>query len=786
MKEKTSRSQPPRRRKATQQGAGSRGLDQLRDQHDLLSGIIETSPVAIVSMNRDGEIVFANTTAEDLLGVSRREATERTYNDPEWRITDYDGKPVPEDELLFERVKVGLEPVRDVRHAIEWPDGRRVLLSLNAAPILSAEGEFEGMVATFEDLTERRHFEETLAESEHLVSAVLRSAPFGAHLYKLEDDGRLVFTGTNPAASRILGVNCSRFVGLTIEEAFPALRDTEIPAAFRRAAADGTEYQTDEIVYDAEGIAGAYEVHAFQTGPGRMAAFFGDVTQRKRAAEALRESDERFRRMAENIPDVLFRSSFVPDFRVEYVSPAVKELSGYSPEEIYADPDLLSRIVHTEDRERRARVVRSESPPSGVFRWHHRDGHTIWTEMRAVPVYDDEGTVIGLEGMYRDITERTLAEQAQRESEQRFRRLVDNAPDVIFRIKLKPEIEFEYVSPVVEEIGGYTPEELYADPGLLWSVVEPEDVEKIERILQSSSPSTEIVRWRHKDGRTYWTDAHHVPILDERGELVAIEGILRDITGKKLAEEERELLHAQLLRAQKMEAIGRLAGGVAHNFNNLLTGIIGYTELALMRLPENTPAGGDLEEIKRAAARASDVVRGLLAFARREPAHADALDLNSIVSELEALLKQLIGADIEIETRLAPELAPVEIDRSQIEQAIVNLVVNARDAMPGGGRLAIETAAQELVDALVERDVSIAPGRYVTLSITDTGIGMKEETIAHIFEPFFSTKGTTGTGLGLSTVFGVVEEAGGEIVVESRPGAGSTFTLFFPEYDERR
>jgi two-component system cell cycle sensor histidine kinase/response regulator CckA len=233
-----------------------------------------------------------------------------------------------------------------------------------------------------------------------------------------------------------------------------------------------------------------------------------------------------------------------------------------------------------------------------------------------------------------------------------------------------------------------------------------------------------------------------------------------------------------------MEVVGRLAGGIAHNFNNLLTAISGYAELALAGLPTDSDARAEVEEIRRATVRAAVVARGLLAFSRRRVFSREPLDLNEIVSETGTLLGQLIGEDVELETMLAPGLRPVEADRSQLEQVIINLAMNARDAMPKGGVLRIETASLLLTEPLVDLDGTLAPGRYVALSVRDTGVGMNEETRAKIFEPFFTTKDADhGTGLGLSTVYAVVEEAGGHIRVESKPDEETTFTIYLPESD---
>ncbi len=261
----------------------------------------------------------------------------------------------------------------------------------------------------------------------------------------------------------------------------------------------------------------------------------------------------------------------------------------------------------------------------------------------------------------------------------------------------------------------------------------------------------------------------------------------RDISERKRQEHERELLGKQLTQAQKMEAVGRLAGGVAHNFNNILTALVGYSELLLAKLPEGSEGRQEAEQIRLAADHATSVTRELLFFSRREAGKPVKLDLNTLVVQTRLLLRELIRSDINIVTALAPTVAPVRADHSQIEQVLVNLVLNAIDAMPGGGTIGLETADLEIDEPLpAAGGATLEPGRYVALVVKDSGSGMDEETLAHIFEPFFSTKSPDkGTGLGLATVYGIVEESGGRILVDSKRNAGTRFTIFFPALPSR-
>jgi two-component system, cell cycle sensor histidine kinase and response regulator CckA len=371
---------------------------------------------------------------------------------------------------------------------------------------------------------------------------------------------------------------------------------------------------------------------------------------------------------------------------------------------------------------------------------------------------------------------RRQVEEALRESEDRFRRLAENALDVIYHYRLAPSPRVEYISPAAAEITGYAPEEYYADPLLPFTMLHPEDRPLLPTLAQAFGRPrlTLSLRMLRKDGTPIWTDHRVVPVYDASGALVAVEGIARDVT-------ERRRLEAQFLQSQKMEGIGRLAGGVAHDFNNLLTAIVGYVELALDELPTDHVVRSDLEEVRNAAVRATSLTRQLLTFARKQSISPESLDLNHLIRDVEKLLGRLIGADVELVTALAGDLWQVRVDPGQIEQVLVNLAVNARDAMPYGGRLTIETANLALDEAYLQEQMPLAPGEYVLISVSDTGVGMTDEVRRHLFEPFFSTKTPDkGTGLGLATCYGIVSRHGGGMWAYGEPGQGATFRIYLP------
>ena len=371
------------------------------------------------------------------------------------------------------------------------------------------------------------------------------------------------------------------------------------------------------------------------------------------------------------------------------------------------------------------------------------------------------------------------AEAALRDSEERFRLLAEHVQDIVFRYRQVPEPGFEYISPAVAELTGHQPEELYLAPALVFAAMEPQDRGAVEASWRSPEPSPLITRWRQGDGSIAWTEQRAVGIRDDSGKVIAVEGILRNVTGQVLADQERERMDRELRQADRLDSLGRLSGGIAHDFNNVLAVIMAYASEITGSLPGDHPARDDALKIAQAAEHAAALTRQLLIFSRLEPSQPETLDLNGVVTDIEQLLRRTIGEDIEFLTLIKQDLHPVTIDRTKIEQVIMNLVMNSRAAMPSGGQLRIETANLDPVPGLVPG--AAGDRKLVSLTVTDTGCGMTPEVAQHAFEPFFTTKGPgQGTGLGLPTVYGVVKEAGGDIRLSSQPGAGTTITVLLP------
>jgi hypothetical protein len=394
-----------------------------------------------------------------------------------------------------------------------------------------------------------------------------------------------------------------------------------------------------------------------------------------------------------------------------------------------------------------------------------------------------------LERTVRYAIEAKRAEEALRRREERYRRLLEGLDQLIYEIELDddgvPTVTF--VSSRARELFGREPAALLGAPANWLPWVHPEDVAMLVEQRRDSVRLGKAVSRRYRVRREgsdewRWVEDRLLPRLDAQGGVVGLLGVARDVHDRQLATEALRESEEQLRQSQKMEAVGRLAGGIAHDFNNLLTAITGYTELLLMHLPEGHAGRQDGAEILHAAERAAALTRQLLAFSRRQVLRPRAVDLNALVRDAERLLRRLIGEDLVIRLDLAGDLPAAMADPGQVDQVLVNLAVNARDAMPGGGELRIRTRARQVGS---HDDVGgkqpLASGTWVELAVEDNGIGMSAEVRERIFEPFFTTKEPgQGTGLGLSTVYGIVEQSGGSIMVDSTPGLGTRFTVLLP------
>ena len=511
-------------------------------------------------------------------------------------------------------------------------------------------------------------------------------------------------------------------------------------------------------------------------------ALVTDVTERNLARERLEESEARYRRIVDAAGDGIW--TLGADGKTDFINNRGAAILGYGAAEIMGRPP--SDFVFPEDAIPAGDEVelnRSGHSAARTFRMRHRSGAEVWVDATTVPIPAPSGDgIIGMLSVFSDITERKRIEGALRESEERQRRLVETVPAVLY--SYSEGKGGTYYSPQIEAFLGYSARHLREHPMLWHDSIHPDDLPAVDDAIREGSSTGFEIEYRIRDasGKWRWFLDRAVRVTRASG-ATSLDGIVQDITGRRQADEERAKLEAQLHHAQKMESVGRLAGGVAHDFNNMLGVILGNADAALEQVDPASPIHEDLEEIRKAARRSADLTRQLLAFARKQTVTPKVLDLNDLVAGMLRLLERLIGEDVRVTWLPGEGLWPLKLDPSQIDQTLTNLCVNARDAISGVGKLVIETGNVTLDEDFRATHAGACPGDYVRLCVSDDGCGMDKETKARLFEPFFTTKGVgEGTGLGLATVYGIVKQNNGFIDVASEPGRGTTFEIYLPRY----
>jgi len=628
-----------------------------------------------------------------------------------------------------------------------------------------------------------KEVQEKIAQSEARIREIIENAPFGAHNYTLDAEGRLIFSGGNPAADRILNLDHHSLINKTIEEAFPMLNKTNVPENYRKVALTGERWEEEVVSYEDERISGGFEVFAFQTGPGRMTAFFHDVTERKKAEEAVRKSSELLNAIFNTTADgILVVDS---EGHISHMNQRFIEMWRI-PEDLQSVTDDESLITFVsgqlEDPEafysRVSELYRNTQ--EGMDEIRFKDGRVF--ERYSCPMIRNEKEV-GRLWDFRDVSEQKRVEEALKESEARFRMLFEMAPVSLAYFSTDGRI-LDVNNYFMQTIG-YTPDDI---PTLekAWELA------LVDNELKQKSPSLWRQRVQRQGTESSEGDEIECQIRCKDGTvrtMIISTRLIRDnmivsffdITERKLAESERERLHTQLHQSQKLEAIGVLAGGVAHDFNNMLGVIIGYTELTMRGMEATDQLRKNLEKILDAGQRSANLTRQLLTFARKQAIAPVVFDLNESIESGLKMIRRLIGENIELTWLPGAGSCDVRMDASQLDQILINLCVNAKDAIADVGKIIIETESVSFDETYCESYAGFNPGRYVQLSVSDNGCGMEKETLDHIFEPFFTTKGIgQGTGMGLATVYGIVKQNEGFINVYSEPGKGTTFKIYIP------
>jgi len=739
-----------------------------------LAAIVESSFDAIIGKNLDGIITSWNAGAQNVFGYAAAEMLGTSIR----RLIPADRQD--EEDHILEKIRRG-ESVEQFETLRRTKDGRLISVSVTASPIKDVTGEVIGVSKVARDIGERKRADEELRFQQTMLTTER----------ELTLDGILVVDDH----SRVLSFN-SRFAHMwgISNDVLSTKADTVLLRAVSHTLVDPARFmERVRQLYDRHDEESHDEVEltdgrVFDRYSAPMRApdgryygrvwYFRDVTESKQAEAALRRERDWAQRYLDTAAVILLaldvegRITLVNRYACSVLGWTAEELLGRNWIETCLPPRIRNVLEKTLDSLIGGDLSRVENPVLT------KAGDERLIEWRNTVLRDDAGHVIGTLSSGTDITERNEAVEALRTAEERMRFALQSANIGIW--------DMDYTTGVLrwsetlEAHYGLQPKTFGGTFEAFVERIHPDDreslLETIGKAIEMGADFSTQHRSISPDGRVRWLSGAGRILLGEHGEPMRGVGIAQDVT-------ERRTLEEQFQQAQKMEAIGRLAGGVAHDFNNLLTVILGFCELSLADLPPNDPRHADIAEIQKAGERTAGLTRQLLAFSRKQIIEPVLLDLNVVTADMRAMLERLIGEDVTVVLGLQPGLASVKADRGQVEQIVMNLAVNARDAMPKGGTLTIETANVEL-DEGDAKTRSVTPGPYVVLTVTDTGTGMSPQVQARLFEPFFTTKEVgKGTGLGMATVYGIVMRSGGSVGVDSEVGKGTSFKVYFPRAD---
>jgi two-component system, cell cycle sensor histidine kinase and response regulator CckA len=683
------------------------------------------------------------------------------------RMSPLDLHSQPERELAGRRLRSKKWALREYHHVTK--NGRRLTVEINTTNIRH-HGR-PAHLSIVHDITQRSLAQQKLALH-------VQNTPLAV----IEWNTDFQVTDWNPAAEQIFGYSREEALGREGSFIVPehARKDIDKVWSDLLACRGGARSTNQNRTRDERLIYCEWYNTPLVDNSGTVigvASLCQDVTERIRAQQSLSVQKAYLEQLFESAPEGI--AIIGAEQRIVRVNREFSRIFGYSLEEAVGQsletlvpPDRVSESRFIQRMVAKAININVETTRL------RKDGSTVDVSILGTPIHGTEAhPAVYL--IYRDITESKRAERALTESESKFRAVAETAASAIC---IHDGRRFLYANKACEHISGYTRDEFVAKPPFtLLDAISLEHVRESE--LPLDAPMRGEIGILSKNAGTRWIDAIANRIQFEGRSAVLVTGV--DVTDRKRTEEALRSSEAQLRQSQKMEAVGRLAGGVAHDFNNLLTVIKGYSELAMEEISESDPLYAGVKEIQRAADRAASLTRQLLAFSRRQVLAPKVLDLNHLVTDTQKLLRRLMGEDVELITALDPQLGSVRADPHQIEQVLMNLAVNAKDAMPQGGEFTIETANIEFDRDNTREHVRVKSGAYVMLAVSDTGTGMDAETCSHVFEPFFTTKEQgKGTGLGLSTVYGIVKQSGGYIWAESEPGSGSSFKIYLPRVGE--
>lgn len=755
--------------------------------------LAKVSPVGIFHTDRDGICLNVNERWCEITGLSMEKAIGNNWGE----------SLHPADKHLV--YHTWEEAVQNQNHfqleyRFQKRDGSTTWVYGQATPEFDESENLVSYVGTITDISERKHTEQEFR-------GLMESAPDAMVIVDIKG----VISRINQQTEAMFGYPRDELIGKNVE--------TLIPLRFRKYHNKNIANFVDNVRIRAMGAGlelyglrkdGSEFPVEISLGPIEtleetlISAAIRDITDRKKSEHLLKDKEVRIRLLLDSTAEAIYGLDL--QGRCTFCNSASLQMLGYENAAQLMGKNMHQLIHHTRKdgsvyTEAECQICQSSIKGKKIHvieevLWR-ADGTSFPAEYWSHPIYQNEKP-IGSVVTFLDISERIMAEMELKESEERFRQLAESINQVFWLTDWKTK-KLLYVSPAYETIFEKSIESAYQDRKNWLHDIHPDDRERVSSSFAKHAEQGEYVEAEYRllrhDGAVRWIKDRAFPVFDDQGEVTRIVGIAEDISERKNTEYEKESLEAQLRQSQKLEAIGQLAGGIAHDFNNILTAIIGNAELLLRKSTKQTTIDmamkTGLDQIDKAAKRAAKLTRQLLTFSRKQVLRAVDFDMNKILKDMKPMLISLLGDAIDLTVLPSSTPATIRADMGQLEQVILNLTLNARDALPEGGQLILKTQIAELDSQIIRDHPNMTPGSYVCLSVSDNGIGMDPVTMERIFEPFFTTKPIgQGTGLGLSTVYGIVEQSGGQIVTTSTPSEGTTFKLYFPavkqsQYDER-
>lgn len=765
------------------------GLDRLHDQAAQLQvancelqqseaqyrGLVAGIHAAVIVHDADTAIRISNPLAQQLLGQSEAQLLGRTASDPVWKFLREDGSSMPMAEYPVCQVLASGQPLGDLVVGIRRPDLPEPLWVLvNADPVMGGDGEVLQVIVTFVDLTERRRIDRRLELLDHALNQVREAA------FLVDEQAR--FRYVNAEACRRLGYSREELLQLRVADIDPDVSQESWPAHLAKARSScSLSFESRHRTKGGEIFPVDINASFFEyDGQAYLLGLVRDVSDARQAASELAREKALLRCIIDSASDLIYIKDRDGVYRG--CNKASERFTGLSEAEQVgrSDFEFFSRERADQIRVTDRQVIET-GKAQRIEEWvTYPDGHHVLLDTLKVPFIGPEGEALGLVGISRDITERKRGEELLREKETFIRNILDTVDEGI--IVVDRDYRILAANQAFCKLADRSQSQVLGQPCHLVShqketpCFENGEDCAVRRCFETGSGQSATHLHTDAAGETHAVELKTYPLSSADGTIVSVIETIADVTDQRK-------LEAQLRQAQKLEAVGRLAGGVAHDFNNMLGVIIGHTEMALRRVDTDDRLHIHLQEIDKAAERSADLTRQLLAFARKQAVTPRVLDLNRTVDGMLKMLQRLIGEDMELAWQPGAKLWPVRIDPSQVDQILANLCVNARDAIDGTGRICVTTANLHFAETGRVGHLEIAPGDYVLMTVSDDGCGMEKATLDRVFEPFFTTKEQgRGTGLGLATIYGIVKQNHGFIYVDSAPGQGSTFSIYLPRY----